>query len=90
MPPKTKSKISGTKSGDARKRRGSQTKENILQVASQLFDQKGYDRTSMNEIAEALGITKPSLYYHFKDKERLVLAVVQRASHSLLDDLQVV
>jgi AcrR family transcriptional regulator len=49
-----------------------QTRERILEVALELFTAKGYDATSMREIAERLNITKPALYYHFDSKEEIV------------------
>lgn len=46
-------------------------KQIILKKAAALFSQKGYERTSMREIAEQSGITKPAIYYHFKNKQAL-------------------
>jgi AcrR family transcriptional regulator len=46
-------------------------KENILREAAVLFSQKGYERTSMREIAKQVGITKPAIYYHFSNKQEL-------------------
>jgi AcrR family transcriptional regulator len=48
----------------------------ILYEASLLFTRCGYSAISMREIAEACGITKAALYYHFKDKEGLILAIL--------------
>lgn len=48
------------------------TRERIPLVALRLFAEKGYDATSMREIAEQLGITKPALYYHFDSKEAIL------------------
>jgi AcrR family transcriptional regulator len=48
----------------------------ILSTAKNLFIQKGYHALSMREIAEAIGVTKAALYYHFKDKEELFLAIL--------------
>ncbi|MCW2785750.1 MAG: TetR/AcrR family transcriptional regulator [Marmoricola sp.] len=48
------------------------TRDRILSVALTLFTEKGYDATSMREVAEQLGITKPALYYHFDSKEDIV------------------
>lgn len=50
---------------------------NILQTAKTLFVNKGYHGMSMREIAEALGVSKAALYYHFKDKEDLFLAILR-------------
>ncbi|GAB3237010.1 TetR family transcriptional regulator [Glycomyces halotolerans] len=45
------------------------TRERIQQTAIALFSELGYERTSLREIAERLGVTKAALYYHFKTKE---------------------
>ena len=52
-------------------RRGD-TRTRIQQVALELFAEQGYERTSLREIAERLGVTKAALYYHFKSKEDIV------------------
>lgn len=53
-------------------------RERILDEARLLFLNKGFAATSMQEIADAVGLTKPALYYHFKDKQDLLLAVIGR------------
>jgi AcrR family transcriptional regulator len=53
-------------------------RERILDVARDLFLAKGFAATSMQEIADAVGMTKPALYYHFRDKQDLLLAVLGR------------
>ncbi|MEW2354212.1 TetR family transcriptional regulator [Spirillospora sp. NPDC029432] len=57
--------------------RPSATKQRILDVARELFVQQGVQRTSLQEIAQRLGITKPALYYHFSSREELVRSIVQ-------------
>jgi AcrR family transcriptional regulator len=54
------------------------TREKILDVALDLFTSQGFDRTSMREIADQLGIAKPSIYYHFPSKEEILLALHMR------------
>ena len=49
----------------------------ILATATQLFIEHGYHGLSMRQIAAAVGVTKPALYYHFKDKESLFLAILE-------------
>jgi AcrR family transcriptional regulator len=44
----------------------------IQRVSLRLFTEHGYDNTSMREISEELGLTKPALYYHFDSKESIV------------------
>jgi AcrR family transcriptional regulator len=57
-------------------RRGD-TRTRIQQVALELFAEQGYERTSLREIAERLGVTKAALYYHFKSKEDIVLSFTE-------------
>ncbi len=60
----------------------SDTKQRILDVARDLFTSQGVQRTSLQDIADRLGITKPALYYHFPSRDDLVRSIVQ----PLLDD----
>jgi AcrR family transcriptional regulator len=55
----------------------SDTKKRIQAVARELFAEKGVQKTSLQEIADRLGITKPALYYHFPSREELVRSIVQ-------------
>jgi AcrR family transcriptional regulator len=57
--------------------RPSETKQRIQEVARELFALQGVQRTSLREIADRLGITKPALYYHFSSREELVRSIVQ-------------
>ncbi len=61
-------------------------REKILETATRLFVAHGYDGISMREIAEACGLSKAGLYYHFKDKEDLFLAIL----YISLDDLDTI
>ena len=51
------------------------TRERILDVALDLFVEKGFDQTSLREIAEQLGVTKAALYYHFPSKGDILIAL---------------
>lgn len=53
------------------------TKARIRAVAMELFATQGYERTSLREIAERVGMTKASLYYHYPSKQALLLALIQ-------------
>ena len=55
----------------------SDTRQEILDVALELFIEHGYDRTSLRAIAERVGVTKAALYYHFASKEDILLALVE-------------
>jgi AcrR family transcriptional regulator len=52
------------------------TRERIQEVALELFTERGYDATSLREIAERLGVTKAALYYHFRTKDEIVESLV--------------
>src|SRR5262249_16049398 len=58
-------------------RHRSDTRERIQSVALQLFAEHGYDKTSLREISERLGVTKAALYYHYKSKEDIVRSLVE-------------
>ena len=51
-------------------------RDQILQVALDLFTRQGYDKTSLREIAEHLEVTKAALYYHFTSKEEILSALI--------------
>src|SRR4051795_3930244 len=58
----------------ADRRRDPETKrEAVLQIAAQLFLEKSYSRTSMNDVAVKLNITKPAVYHYFRNKEEILL-----------------
>jgi AcrR family transcriptional regulator len=64
--------------GSDPKRARSSTRERVLDVALELFTEKGFDGTSLREIAERLSITKAALYYHFASKDDILLALHMR------------
>jgi AcrR family transcriptional regulator len=53
-----------------------ETRQRIQDVARELFTEKGVQRTSLQDIANRLGITKPALYYHFSSREDLVRSIL--------------
>ncbi len=63
--------------------RPSDTRARIQAVARELFVRQGVQQTSLRQISDELGITKPALYYHFASREDLVRSVIQ----PLLDDM---
>ena len=59
-------------------------KTEILDVAEELFTQKGFDDTSTNDIINVIGIARGTLYHHFKSKEEILDAVIERMEGQLL------
>ena len=53
------------------------TRSRLREVALELFAEQGYEKTSLREIAERLGVTKAALYYYFKSKEDIVRSLVE-------------
>ena len=71
----------------ANRRRDPETKrEAVLQTAAQLFLEKSYTRTSMNDVADRLRITKPALYHYFQNKEEILLECYRLGS-ALIEDI---
>ena len=52
------------------------TRQQILEVAAELFAEQGYAGTSVRDIAKELGIANPSIYYHFKSKADVLLELL--------------
>lgn len=67
----------------AQKYNPKQTVENILSVSSKLFSEKGFDKTSMQDIVDALGMSKGAIFHHFKSKEDIFNAVMNRQAEYL-------
>ncbi|RJP18392.1 MAG: TetR/AcrR family transcriptional regulator [Candidatus Omnitrophota bacterium] len=55
------------------------TRSHIASVATKLFAHQGFDGTSVRDIVEAAGVTKPVLYYYFKSKEDLFVTLIHEA-----------
>jgi len=54
-------------------------KRAILRAAAALFREHGYERTRLNDIAQALNVTKPTLYYYVKNKDDILLQILNQA-----------
>ena len=62
-------------------------REQLLDVALQIFGQQGFHGTSMNDVAEAAGVTKPVLYQHFESKRDLYLSLLDDVGARLLTEI---
>jgi AcrR family transcriptional regulator len=63
---------------------GEQRREQLLEVATTLFSDRGYRSTTMDDVAEAAGVTKPLLYQHFSSKKALYLELVDAVAQRML------
>src|SRR6478672_11295923 len=68
---------------------GPQRREQLLEVGRKLFADKGFEGTSVEEIAAKAGVSKPVVYEHFGGKEGLYAVVVDREIRTLLDGINV-
>lgn len=59
------------------------SREAILAEAAQLFKRNGYRKTRLEELAQVLGVTRPAIYYHFKAKQDLLVAMYMRSMEAL-------
>lgn len=74
----------------ARNKYPEQTVEHILAVSSKLFIEKGFDKTSIQDIIQELGMSKGAVYHHFRSKDEILEAVMKRhfeQASQMLDDL---
>ena len=65
----------------------SPTAERVVDVAEGLLQQRGYNGFSYDDVAQLVGIKKPSIHHHFSRKEELVAVVVQRYTHRFHEEL---
>ena len=67
-------------------------REQIINAAVELFYEHGYQRTTLDAVAQRLEVTKPFIYYHFKDKEEVLVEISRRsiikANEALADALE--
>ena len=65
------------------------TKRKIFEAAMDLFAQKGYDGTSVEEITSVVGIAKGTLYYHFSSKEEILYFLVEEGMNLLKNSIEI-
>jgi AcrR family transcriptional regulator len=61
------------------------TRARILEVALRLFNDEGYDATSLQDIADEMGLTKPAVYYHYKGKGEMLRDLAQPARQAVAE-----
>jgi len=66
-----------------KKNSSEQTSENILSISAKLFIEKGFEKTSIQDIINELGMSKGAIYHHFKSKEEILDAVLLKHSYNV-------
>lgn len=62
-------------------------REQVFGAGARLFARKGYARASLQEVADALGVTKPALYYYYSSKEQLLFEIMSFVMARVLADI---
>lgn len=60
--------------------RNTMIRQNVLEKAAILFSERGIASTNLQDIAEAVGLSRPALYYYFKNKDEVISALVEEAT----------
>ncbi|WP_169709607.1 TetR/AcrR family transcriptional regulator [Deferrisoma camini] len=63
-------------------------REQIFAAGARLFAEKGYERTSLQDVADALGVTKPAFYYYYRSKEELLFEILSFSMDRVTDDIK--
>lgn len=93
MPPKSRpytaeAVVSPWEPTDERAKLRASKREAVLRVAAQMFNEKGFHATSLDEVAERLNITKPTLYYYVKNKDEILFECVNIGLQMLQDAIE--
>lgn len=70
--------------------RGEATRSAILENSARLFAEKGFDGTSLQDIANAMGLTRPAVYHYFRSKEDMLATLVAETSQVLAEKLNAI
>ena len=74
--------------GNIQKKKAADTRNSILDAAENVFNDRGYSQTSLNEIAEVAGVTRGAIYWHFKNKEDLFNEMCERVRKPMREQLE--
>ncbi len=65
-------------------------REQLIGIAAELFESKGFDQTSMNDIAQALGLGRSAVYHYFRNKEEIIASLVESESRTPSHELEAI
>ncbi|GAB6061830.1 TetR/AcrR family transcriptional regulator [Deferrisoma palaeochoriense] len=63
-------------------------REQIFAVGARLFARRGYERTTLQDVADALGVTKPAFYYYYRSKEDLLYEILSFSMDRVTEDIE--
>ena len=82
--------VNNAKAQPRGRRPARETEQEFIEAATQLFAEKGYNGTSIQDLANALNLTTASLYYHMNGKEDLLFRVLESGMANFLDGLELI
>src|SRR5882724_13157053 len=74
----------------AKTKKSARRREEILQRAAELFDRQGYANTSLDDVARAVGIKREALYYYYRNRSEILLAIIGPQSVALIEGLRAI
>lgn len=78
----------GAGGGRAERQKGALVRKAMLNAAAELFATRGFSGTNLKDIADALGMSRPGLYYHFPNKEKILEALIEEVTLSFAVQLR--
>lgn len=72
----------------AKPRKSDLRRESILRAATELFDRKGYTNTSLDDVAQAIGIKREALYYYYRSRAEILLAIIGPQAEGLIEGMK--
>jgi AcrR family transcriptional regulator len=75
-------------SATGKPRKSDLRREAILRAATELFDRKGYVDTSLDDVAQAVGIKREALYYYYRSRAEILLAIIGPQAQALIDGMK--
>lgn len=75
-------------SAPARKLQRETKRQAVLQAAAQLFNERGFHATSLDDIAARLNVTKPTVYYYVKNKDEILLSCVRQGLDMMVEHIE--
>lgn len=77
-------------SAEVKERDRREKREAVLQAAVRAFNEKGFNATSLDDVATALNVTKPTIYHYFASKDEILFECVRRGLESIRDAAEAV
>src|ERR1700750_2985463 len=83
--PMPKGRSDGEEMSDRQRAKWLRRQREIYDVAARVFHEKGYEQTSMDDIADAVGLLKGSLYHYINSKEDLLYGIAQAVDRTVAE-----